>query len=52
MFVIYEAIYCLPSMKDDNIWIDTVSFIVIASPVWYASDGAKYKSSQINQREG
>ena len=45
-----EAIYWLPSMKD-NAWIDTVSFITIASPVCYASDETKCKSSQSNEDE-
>ena len=45
-----EAIYWLPSMKD-NVWIDTVSFITIASPVCYASDETKCKSSQSNEDE-
>ena len=43
-----EAIYWLPSMKD-NVWIDTVSFITIASPVCYVSDETKCKSSQSNE---
>ena len=34
----------------DNVWIDTVSFIVIAFPD--GSDETKRKSSQNNQREG
>ena len=51
MPVIHEAIYWLPSLKE-NVWLDTVSFIVIASPVCYASDEAKCKSSQSNQGEG
>ena len=34
-------------MKDDNIRTDTVSFIVIASTVWYTSDGAKCKPAKL-----
>ena len=36
----------------DNVWIDTASLIVIASPACYASDETKCKTSQSNQREG
>ena len=36
----------------DNVWIDAVSFIAIASLVCYSSDETKCKFSQSNQQEG